>query len=239
MPDSKIHILSTALIEQSPAQTGPEDHMAWDMISFTEIIPVKDEILGKEIDGYAGQPITAVFTSGNAVAAVTRLLGWQRPSWKIYCTDGHTRERVLSFFGETSIAGTAQDAASLADRLLQDSITEPVFFCGNRRRDELPQELTDKGIRIKELEVYQTILTPQRVNESYDGILFFSPSGVESFFSLNTVKENTVLFAIGKTTANSIRSFSGNKIIMGDRPGKDSLLQQCVRYFQSADTHQT
>src|SRR5258706_9822828 len=47
-----------------------------------------------------------------------------------------------------------------------------------------------------------------RAEKVYDGILFFSPSGVESFFNTNEVNEQTILFAIGNTTATEIKKYT-------------------------------
>ena len=39
----------------------------------------------------------------------------------------------------------------------------------------------------------------------FDAILFFSPSGVESFFMNNEIDKETMLFSIGKTTAKALQ----------------------------------
>jgi uroporphyrinogen-III synthase len=70
------------------------------------------------------------------------------------------------------------------------------------------------------------------IDKVYDGILFFSPSAVESFFSKNKLPEQTVLFAIGNTTAKTIhRRYCNNRIMISDQPGKDELIEQAIEYF--------
>jgi len=79
--------------------------------------------------------------------------------------------------------------------------------------------------------VYQTLATPHKIQKDYFGVLFFSPSAVQSFFSKNKVKDRTILFAIGNTTANEIKKYSNNKIIISDEPGKENLVQKMIEYF--------
>jgi uroporphyrinogen-III synthase len=70
------------------------------------------------------------------------------------------------------------------------------------------------------------------VNKLYDGILFFSPSAVQSFFYGNAIGPQTVLFAIGQTTAEAIEKFTGNTIIVSEKPGKDELVKRMFEYFK-------
>ena len=56
------------------------------------------------------------------------------------------------------------------------------FFCGNQRRDTLPDKVRAAGIKVEELVVYETVELPLKVTDHYDAILFYSPSGVRSFF---------------------------------------------------------
>ncbi|NJE06734.1 hypothetical protein E3E36_11445 [Thermococcus sp. M36] len=71
------------------------------------------------------------------------------------------------------------------------------------------------------------------MDKTYNGILFFSPSAVRSFFSNNRVATNTVLFAIGNTTAAEIKNFSANTIQTANESAKELLLNQAIHYFQS------
>ncbi|HEX9150948.1 MAG TPA: uroporphyrinogen-III synthase, partial [Flavobacterium sp.] len=84
---------------------------------------------------------------------------------------------------------------------------------------------------VNEIVVYQTIAVPFKVEKKYHGILFFSPSAVESFFSNNKVTGQTVLFAIGKTTAMALKKYCNNKIITSDEPGKENLVRKMMEYF--------
>ena len=91
--------------------------------------------------------------------------------------------------------------------------------------------LRQRGIDVNEIIVYQTINLPHKIEQEYHGILFFSPSAVQSFFQKNKLSDTTILFAIGNTTANEIKKFTNNKIIISDSPGKENLVGKMVEYF--------
>ncbi len=93
--------------------------------------------------------------------------------------------------------------------------------------------LKNKGIKLTEIIVYQTTLTPVAIEKKYDGILFFSPSAVESFFSRNTIPPTTTLFSIGTSTVEALKKFSSNKIIKGDEPDKVKLVTKAITCLTS------
>ena len=84
---------------------------------------------------------------------------------------------------------------ALAEKIIPEiNDREVIFFCGNLRRNDLPDALRQKGITVREITVYQTSLTPVTIEKEYDAVLFFSPSAAESFFSKNSLPAKTVLF---------------------------------------------
>ncbi|HEY4205998.1 MAG TPA: uroporphyrinogen-III synthase, partial [Puia sp.] len=177
------------------------------------------------------QRLTAIFTSMNAVEAVTAHLNGS-PSWTIFCIGGATRRLAESQFGPASIAGTAPSASELATVVLLHRPSEVFFFCGDQRREELPEKLSATGVKVHEVVVYRTAQTPQSIKEAYDGIVFFSPSAVHSFFSANTLPEKTTLFAIGHTTADTIHTYVNNPVITSTAPEKETLVRQTIEYYQ-------
>ncbi len=65
-----------------------------------------------------------------------------RPSWKVFCLGNTTRKLVKKFFGEDAVAGFAENADNLSKKILQNSSIQNItFFCGDKRRDELPAKL--------------------------------------------------------------------------------------------------
>jgi uroporphyrinogen-III synthase len=187
--------------------------------------PVKDIAIAEKIKQYADEKIVAVFTSRNAVEAVFSRIK-EKPEWTICCISGATKDTLLKYVNEDTIPDIAHDASALADKIISDkSILSCVFFCGNKRMHTLPDRLRRQGIELEEVIVYETVLAPKKTSCLYEGILFFSPGAVESFFSVNKIGNATVCFSIGKTTAKAIRKCTGHKIVTADFPGVENLLQ--------------
>lgn len=232
MAEHSIQILSTRPVSESLVKKAARKNIAVDVLSFIETSAVTDIEIQQEIEWASTENAVVVFTSMNAVAAVVDMLDEFVPEWRIYCMGHTTRQLVAEYFGEHSIAGTADNAAALAEEIINNEETDEVFFfCGNRRREELPNTLRENNIDVTEIVVYETTSIEHKIEKNYNGILFFSPSAAESFFQKNKLSGLTVVFAIGDTTAKTIRRYCTNKIVTAIHPGKDELLEQAVEYF--------
>lgn len=104
------------------------------------------------------------------------------------------------------------------------------FFCGNLKRDELPELLKENNLSFAEVEVYKTALKPKKFERTFDGVLFFSPSAVESFTKENGL-ENTTVFCIGITTAAEVEKYT-DKIIIANKPTIENVIVQVVKKFK-------
>jgi uroporphyrinogen-III synthase len=236
MTTQSIHILSTRPLPAGLIAQAAAFGIGLDTLSFISTAPIVDEDLIRGIRELALKPLVAVFTSMNAVEAVR---GWLMtpPGWEVFCIGSATRRLVAGYFGEAAIAGTAASAGMLAETVrawegFGDGGREVFFFCGDHRREELPFLLRREGFTVNEWVVYRTTLTPRKVERVYDGIVFFSPSAVESYFSANTVPETTRLFAIGETTAASISGHCANPVVISDSAEKEVMIRRMIDYFQ-------
>lgn len=226
---NKATILCTGALNKPVVE---HDGISIDVIPFIKTQSVSRENLDTRIKPLLRQKATVIFTSANAIDAVAACLGDMQPGWTVFCIGHNTRLAVENYFGAPSIAGVADDAEKLAEIISEKKQDDPViFFCGDQRRRELPDILDMAGITVKEIVVYTTIGSPVKVEENYDGILFFSPSAVQSFFSMNKVPASTVLFCIGSTTAKAIQGISINPVIISEKPDKEALLKQAIEYF--------
>ncbi len=117
-------------------------------------------------------------------------------------------------------------AAIIVSEFADESFT---FFCGNWRRDELPEILKENNVTFTEIEVYKTVLKPKKFERTFDGVLFFSPSGVQSFVMGNHLK-NTTAFCIGSTTAEEAEKYT-NKISIATKTTIENVIVQVVKYF--------
>jgi uroporphyrinogen-III synthase len=234
MPDYTTNILSTRPLEAGILQQAMAAGINIEVAAFIETSPVRNDHLKAIIESSFTQPETVIFTSMNAVEAVADYKAGKQPEWKIYAIGYTTRELIARYFGENSIAGTADNAAALALLIASEESNKNSrirFFCGDRRRDELPDILKQNNIELEEIVVYETHTLTQAINKVYEGILFFSPSAVDSFFAVNTMPASTVLFAIGNTTADTIKQYCNNPVVISHQPGKNELVHQAITYF--------
>ncbi len=237
MQADKIQILSTRFLDEGITQWAADENIEATSLSFIEIKPVYSDELNAKLKELTLQSLCVVFTSINAVTAVAEGIH-EKVNWKIFCTGGRTRDATVAAFGEESIIATSKNAALLAERIIaSERVAKITFFCGDQHLNDLPQKLKDANIVTDEVIVYNTLHTPVFVDKDYDGILFFSPSAVHSFFSMNTVPVNVVLFSIGNTTTEVIQSYCTNKIITSEWPGTSSLLQ-LVKDWHNTASHQ-
>lgn len=237
MKKAKLKILSTRLLNRDTIDKASSHNIEIDELPFITTEPIKDEELKKRLKGFLQENITAVFTSKNAVLVFEQIVNANVP-WTIFCIGQATKKAVAKLFGEENISGTADNAADLSDVILKDENTRKViFFCGEKRRDELPEKLKTEGIKLEEIVVYQTTQTPKKISrKNYDGILFFSPSAVKSFFSLNKINEQTPIFAIGNTTADAIKEFINRELIIAEKPGEENIIDDVISYFSTTKT---
>ncbi len=226
-----MHILCTRPLDQPLIEKADQKNIHIDVVPFIETAPLLDEETIEKIRQLSIQNIVAVFTSVNAAEAVIGQLS-VKPNWQIFCMGGVTKQLVFDFFGEDAVSGTARNASLLAEKIVsQKTVQQVYFFCGEQRMDDLPETLQRHHIAVQEVVVYTTIQTPVQIEKNYDGVIFFSPSAVHSFFSLNTVPTEVVLFAIGKTTTATIQTYCANKVVTSEWPGKEQMVDLVIQYF--------
>jgi len=194
MPENKIHILVTRQLSTNLMDEITDADLLIDIVPFIDTVPIQTIEVQQEIEQAYLLSTTAVFTSMNAVEAVATWQYDQQPDWMIYCTGATTKKLAGEYFGEEKIAGTADSAAELAELIIESADTDDViFFCGNQRRDELPEILQQEGINVQEIIVYETIQLPVKITKNYHGVVFFSPSAVTSFFKNNNDAQEGIL----------------------------------------------
>lgn len=144
-----------------------------------------------------------IFTSKNAVEGLlTNISADELTFDNMYCVGRKTRRLVQKKIGK--VTHFENSAAELANYLV-DFIegTEVTHFCGNLRLDDITTILEKSNITVDSVETYKTKLSGQEIENSVEGILFFSPSGIESYLQNN--KPNKIAYCIGETTAKTAR----------------------------------
>jgi uroporphyrinogen-III synthase len=231
MPEHNIKILCTRPVNASLIEEARKRNITLDIVPFIETEPLQTIEVQQEVEQAAIQVATVVFTSMNAVEAVTNMLDSHVPEWRIYSMGYKTKQLIEAYFGAGTVTGSSDNASALADLIIENNDTdEVIFFCGNRRRDELSKKLEEQDIMVNEIVVYQTKNIEHEVKKEYNAVLFFSPSAAESFFKKNKLTANCIVFAIGTTTQKTIQQYCKNKIIVSRQPGKDMLVEEALQY---------
>lgn len=231
MEQNKIHLLCTRNLDELLVKKAGAENILIDDLSFILTQPLSEGELKSFKDVFEKKDVVAVFTSNNAVQTISSLVKY-KTSLKIFCTGGITKETVKKHFGEETIIASARNASLLAEKIVLSGLSKQVvFFCGDQRLHELPEILQANDISVTEIICYKTIQTPLTIEKHYDGILFFSPSAVHSFFSMNTISTEVILFAIGHTTAAAIKTYCINTTIISEWPGAENMVALAIKHF--------
>ena len=173
-----------------------------------------------------------IFTSQNAVHSLVENAEKLLPKLReknVFCVGLKTKALLEeNSFNVMAYTGYATDLAEIIALIYaKENFT---FFSGNLRRDTLPNFLKEANIKFNEIEVYETQLTPQKITTPLDGILFFSPSGVESYLKDNKIKKE-ICFCIGNTTAEALEKATKN-IVIANQPTVENTIIQCINEFK-------
>ena len=171
-----------------------------------------------------------IFTSQNAVHSVLSNPNLEKlKSKNVFCVGLKTKILLSeSGFNVVAYTGYATDLAEIITLIYRnESFT---FFSGNMRRETLPGALKRAEVRLNEIQVYDTSLTPQKIKNAVDAILFFSPSGVESYLKENTIKKEKC-FCIGETTAEALNKITKN-IIVADQPTVEDVIEDVLEEYK-------
>jgi uroporphyrinogen-III synthase len=219
---SKIHILSTKIL--SPIQ---KEELIKADFEVTEADFIKTEHKKFELKEVNDN---LIFTSQNAVHSVLQHVDLEKlKSKNVFCV-GLKTKIILSEAGFNVVAytGYASDLAEIITLIYgSESYT---FFSGNLRRETLPVALKQAGVKFNEIKVYETTLTPHKMKSKADAILFFSPSGVESYLKENTIK-NENCFCIGETTASTLDKIAKN-IIVANQPSVEDVIEDVITEYK-------
>ncbi len=170
-----------------------------------------------------------IFTSKNAVKSIAESEFYTLLKKTPAVCVGHQTKKILEDFGFT-VLETENYAEELAQKIIAKySTKKTVHFCGNIRRAVLSEMLLKNKIHFAEYEVYKTFITPHKMDEKLEGILFFSPSGIESFFKENSIS-NEICFCIGTTTAGAL-TVDTKQIQISREQNIDAVIDDCLKYF--------
>ena len=191
--------------------------------SFIKISPIQNIKLAD-----SNQAI--IFSSQNAVKIALdnseiKSLVDQKP---IYCIGKKTA--LLLVKNGQKVVKIAQNSSDLALFIQKNYQNESFsFFCGKSRVKDLEHVLSVNDIPIKPVEIYETLPQPHIVKGHFEGIIFFSPSGVKGY-AINNGFEDTHCFCLGSTTAKAVRKFTP-KLTIAKTPDELQLFYSITKHF--------
>jgi len=165
-----------------------------------------------------------IFSSQNAVKSVFNQFRFSGNN--CYCV-GEKTQKLLERNGQKVIK-MAEKSSILVDFILKNAKNESfLFFTGNQRMPAIEAAFTQEKRTLEVIETYSTIAQPKAVG-NYDAVLFYSPSGVESYLQNNRL-DQSMSFAIGETTALSLQKYTDN-IITATQPTIEHLIAAVRKY---------
>ena len=222
--EKKINILSTKELATPQTELFKKD-IGYKMSDFISIRynRMKPNLIKNSIDN-------VVITSQNGVEALLQNFSQAELSFKnIYCVGRRTKRKIERQISK--VTHVENSAAELAKYLIkQKDIKEITFFCGNKKRDELTDILMKNSVSVNEIEVYRTLLNTRKFDDEFDGVLFYSPSGIESYLVDNN-NLNAVAFCIGTTTAIEAKKHF-KKVEVAKLPTIESVIKLVNQYYE-------
>ena len=163
-----------------------------------------------------------IITSKNGVEALLDNFTKEELNFKnIFCVGRRTKKMIQQKIGPVN--HTEKNADRLAEYLSKEMKGNSVtYFCSDLRLDTLSKILTENKIEVNEVEAYKTMYSPELVSESIDGMLFYSPSAVNSYLQKNTTDK--VAFCIGASTAKEAQKYF-EKVEVAQIPTVESVIE--------------
>lgn len=219
--ENQIRILSTKKLLENQKQLLLSANFAVEEEDFINVVNSHFEI--ETINDFL------IFTSQNAVESVLENEKIAEiKTRKSLCVGEKTRALLEQNGFEVIVSSeyASELASIICNQYFKSSFT---FFCGNLRRDILPDSLTLAEVVFEEVEVYETVLTPHKADDNLNGIMFFSPSGIQSFLKINVIRDE-ICFCIGSTTAKALRDIT-NKVVIANQPTIESTIIKSIEFF--------
>jgi uroporphyrinogen-III synthase len=171
-----------------------------------------------------------VFTSSNAVRACFLDCELSVGTLDCCCVGSKTRDLLLGLGHR--VLEVADSAAALATLIAKKHAERYIYFySGNRSLRVIPDALREAERQFIEVEVYHTALKINPFDTDFDMVLFFSPSGVESYFNAE-VTTNPIAICIGETTAMAAKKHT-NKYLIAKKPTVEDVLFTTVARIES------
>lgn len=195
------------------------------------------------------------FTSSNGVECFFEIINRSKQSYDLslckFAAVGTKTEMALTKHGyRADFIPTIFNADTMANEFSINHINcGPILLVrGNRSRDVLPDQLSEKGYYFDLFEVYETVHN-QKVkhelnnllnNEKIDFLTFTSPSTIDAFIGMvdKMTDFNTyTCVCIGTTTEKRAREVGFNTIIVPETFTIEGMVEQMIYYLKRKESY--
>lgn len=223
-----IHIACTKKLDDALKCSAEEKSI---FIEDAEIVETSLAI-DESITPYLTNPdYTYVFTSSKAVKYFIEYNEKSIDTITNHCfaISGLTAQSIL--LTSLCIIDTANDAESLAQKIIWHQHRKLVHFTTLEHRKELYESLGKNNIKCETCIVYTKNNVP-KIYKASQAVLFFSPSQIDAFLNCNEIVSATPIFCIGNTTTKHAATKGFSNIITSHEPSQESMMQKVYQYFK-------
>lgn len=149
---------------------------------------------------------------------------------KLFCV-GEKTASLLSNHGYQVVL-ICEYAAELAKMITQNYASDEFsLLCSQQRLDTIPHKFADENISLTEYHIYQTSSRHQYFQNDFDAVLFYSPSGIRSFFEANPEMTSIQAVCIGTTTAEAAKKYIKN-VTYSTQTSVESVIVKAVQLLR-------
>lgn len=149
---------------------------------------------------------------------------------KVFCVGKKTAHLLLEAgYQVVLICPYGQNLA----QVLTTAYREETFtmLCSAQRLGTIPNALTSAGISFTEYHVYSTLHQYKDFSEPFDVVMFFSPSGVKSFYHSSTNKAKAAV-CIGQTTAKTAQNYC-SQVAVANSTQVESCIAKAIKLLNT------
>lgn len=196
--------------------------------SFVDYDAIAIELLNFKVPS---QVKNAIFTSQNSVLSLLKNSS-QKPDFEtIFCV-GEKTKALLEENG-LKVTNIEENASKLAQFIAKNYKNEQFyFFCGNLKMETLGMLINASKNSLIEIKTYKTTLKTRVFDQNWDGIMFFSPSGVQSFIAENSIG-NSIAFCIGETTATEGKKYT-DRVFISNTTSVESVIAKTIKILKES-----
>ena len=169
-----------------------------------------------------------IITNKNSVEALLHNFAPVELQFKnIYCVGRRTKRMVEKRIGP--VKHTEKNIKTLAEYLVEFMEgTEVTSFCDDKETEQITTILNENNINVNEVKAFETKYDAVKVNDSIEGIMFYSPSSVQSYLREN--EADKIAFCIGETTATEAKN-KFEDVRIAKVPNVESIIELINKHY--------